>query len=116
VHDATEHERSRAQLDSAVHTCRGTSSFRLARRASRVTRCPGARGGSSACEDDSGGGKLACPRRGKRGTHTSEHAREMAKLDSQRLIFGAFLMIPIILAEVVFGHLKLPAWPAFLAM
>jgi hypothetical protein len=40
----------------------------------------------------------------------------MAKLDSQRLIFGAFLMIPIILAEVVCGHLKLPAWPAFLAM
>jgi len=40
----------------------------------------------------------------------------MAKLDSQRLIFGAFLMIPIILAEVVFGHLRLPAWPAFLAM
>jgi hypothetical protein len=40
----------------------------------------------------------------------------MAKLDSQRLIFGAFLMIPIILIEVVFGHLKLPAWPAFLAM
>ena len=40
----------------------------------------------------------------------------MAKLDSQRLIFGAFLMIPIILIEVVLGHFKLPAWPAFLAM
>jgi hypothetical protein len=40
----------------------------------------------------------------------------MAKLDSQRLIFGAFLMIPIILTEVVFEHLKLPTWPAFLAM
>lgn len=40
----------------------------------------------------------------------------MAKLDSQRLTFGAFLMIPIVLAVVVLGHLKLPTWPAFLAM
>jgi hypothetical protein len=39
-----------------------------------------------------------------------------AKLDPQRLIFGAYLLILIVAAELVFGHLHLPAWPAFMVM
>lgn len=38
------------------------------------------------------------------------------KFDKQRLIFGLYLLVLIAAAEVVMGHLKLPAWPAFMAM
>jgi hypothetical protein len=38
------------------------------------------------------------------------------KIDKQRLIFGLYLLVLIAIAEIVMGHLKLPAWPAFLAM
>lgn len=34
----------------------------------------------------------------------------------QRLIFGAYLIVLIALAELVIGHFALPAWPAFMAM
>ena len=40
----------------------------------------------------------------------------MPKLDRQRLIFGCYLLILITAVELVVGHFKLPAWPAFLAM
>jgi hypothetical protein len=40
----------------------------------------------------------------------------MAKLDPQRLIFGLFLIVLIVIAEVVLNHLKLPSWPAFMIM
>jgi hypothetical protein len=38
------------------------------------------------------------------------------KFDRQRLIFGLYLLVLIVVAEVIMGHLKLPAWPAFMAM
>jgi hypothetical protein len=38
------------------------------------------------------------------------------KVDRQRLVFGLYLLVLIAIAEVVIGHLKLPAWPAFMAM
>lgn len=38
------------------------------------------------------------------------------KVDRQRLVFGLYLLVLIAVAEVVIGHLKLPAWPAFMAM
>ena len=41
---------------------------------------------------------------------------KMAKLSKQRLIFGIFLLILIIAAEIVLEHLKFPAWPAFMVM
>ena len=34
----------------------------------------------------------------------------------QRLIFGAYLLALIAVAEVIIGHFALPAWPAFMAM
>jgi hypothetical protein len=34
----------------------------------------------------------------------------------QRLIFGAYLIALIVVAELVIGHFALPAWPAFMAM
>lgn len=40
----------------------------------------------------------------------------MATPNAQRLIFGLFLLIPILALEIVCGHLKVPAWPAFIAM
>ena len=40
----------------------------------------------------------------------------MAKFDRQRLIFGLYLIVLIVIAELVSGALKLPAWPAFIAM
>lgn len=39
-----------------------------------------------------------------------------SRFNPQRLIFGAYLLVLIALAEVVIGHFALPAWPAFLAM
>ncbi|MFI5307598.1 MAG: hypothetical protein ACHQ53_09615 [Polyangiales bacterium] len=38
------------------------------------------------------------------------------KLDRQRLIFGLYLLVPIVVAEIATGRMKVPAWPAFLAM
>ena len=40
----------------------------------------------------------------------------MPKFDRQRLIFGLYLLVLIAIAELIVGHFKLPAWPAFLAM
>lgn len=34
----------------------------------------------------------------------------------QRLVFGAYLLGLIALAEIIIGHFALPAWPAFMAM
>ena len=38
------------------------------------------------------------------------------KFDRQRLVFGLYLLVVIAVAELVVGHFKLPAWPAFMAM
>src|SRR5262245_13043840 len=38
------------------------------------------------------------------------------KFDRQRLIFGLFLLVLVAAATMITGHLKLPAWPAFMAM
>jgi hypothetical protein len=40
----------------------------------------------------------------------------MPKFNRQRLVFGLYLLVLIALAELVAGHFKLPAWPAFMAM
>src|SRR5690349_19684389 len=39
-----------------------------------------------------------------------------SRFNPQRLIFGAYLLVLIALAEIVIGHFALPAWPAFMAM
>lgn len=40
----------------------------------------------------------------------------MVRFNPQRLIFGAYLIGLIVIAELVIGHFHLPGWPAFLAM
>lgn len=40
----------------------------------------------------------------------------MAKLNPQRLIFGLFLLVLIVVGEIFLGHFKLPGWPAFMVM
>jgi hypothetical protein len=40
----------------------------------------------------------------------------MAKVDPQRLIFGLFLIVLVLVGEVLLGHFKLPGWPAFMVM
>ena len=40
----------------------------------------------------------------------------MVKLDKNRLIFGVFLVIFIIITTVIAGHFKIPLWPAFIVM
>jgi hypothetical protein len=40
----------------------------------------------------------------------------MPKFDRVRLIFGLYLLLLIAVAELIVGHFKLPAWPAFMAM
>lgn len=40
----------------------------------------------------------------------------MPKFNRQRLVFGLYLLVLIAAAELVAGHFKLPAWPAFMAM
>jgi hypothetical protein len=40
----------------------------------------------------------------------------MPKFDRQRLIFGLYLLVLIAATELIVGHFKLPAWPAFIAM
>ena len=32
------------------------------------------------------------------------------------MIFGAYLLVLIVIAELIIGHFHLPAWPAFMAM
>lgn len=40
----------------------------------------------------------------------------MAKPDPQRLIFGIYLLVLIVVGEVILDHFNLPAWPAFMIM
>lgn len=40
----------------------------------------------------------------------------MAKLDPQRLIFGLFLLVLIVVGELIMTHYHLPPWPAFMVM
>jgi hypothetical protein len=40
----------------------------------------------------------------------------MPKFDRQRMVFGLYLLVLITIAELIVGHFKVPAWPAFLAM
>ena len=40
----------------------------------------------------------------------------MATFNRQRLIFGLYLIVLIVIAELIIGHYALPAWPAFMAM
>lgn len=40
----------------------------------------------------------------------------MPGFNRQRLIFGLYLLVLIAGAELIAGHFKLPAWPAFMAM
>ena len=40
----------------------------------------------------------------------------MPAFNRQRLIFGLYLLVLIAAAELIAGHFKLPAWPAFMAM
>ena len=40
----------------------------------------------------------------------------MPAFNRQRLVFGLYLLVLIAVAELVAGHFKLPAWPAFMAM
>jgi uncharacterized membrane protein len=40
----------------------------------------------------------------------------MAKLNPQRLLFGVFLLVLIVIGEIIFHTFHLPAWPAFMVM
>lgn len=40
----------------------------------------------------------------------------MAKFNRRRLVFGLYLIVLIGIAELVTGYLKVPAWPAFVAL
>jgi hypothetical protein len=40
----------------------------------------------------------------------------MAKFNKERLIFGIFLLVLIIIIDLIFHHLNLPNWPAFMIM
>ena len=40
----------------------------------------------------------------------------MAAFNGQRLVFGLYLLVLIAAAELIAGHFKWPAWPAFMAM
>ncbi len=40
----------------------------------------------------------------------------MVKFDKQRLIFGFFLLILVVMFSLFFEHFKLPSWPAFMVM
>jgi len=40
----------------------------------------------------------------------------MAAFNRQRLVFGLYLLVLIAAAELIAGHFKWPAWPAFMAM
>jgi hypothetical protein len=38
------------------------------------------------------------------------------KLDPQRLVFGAFLLVLIVIGQIIFTHFHLPGWPAYMIM
>jgi hypothetical protein len=40
----------------------------------------------------------------------------MPAFNRQRLVFGLYLLVLIAAAELIAGHFKWPAWPAFMAM
>ena len=40
----------------------------------------------------------------------------MPKFNRQRLLFGLYLLVLIAVAELAAGYLRVPAWPAFMAM
>lgn len=40
----------------------------------------------------------------------------MSKLNKPRLIFGAYLLVLIVAAEILIKHFGLPGWPAFMVM
>ncbi len=40
----------------------------------------------------------------------------MAKISPQRLVFGVFLIVLIVIGEIVFHAVKAPAWAAFMVM
>jgi hypothetical protein len=40
----------------------------------------------------------------------------MMRFNRRRLVFGLYLIILIAIAELLTGYLKLPAWPAFVAL
>lgn len=40
----------------------------------------------------------------------------MAKLNPQRLLFGVFLLVLIVIGEIVLHTFHLPGWPAFMVM
>lgn len=40
----------------------------------------------------------------------------MPGFNRPRLVFGLYLLVLIAVAELIAGHFKLPAWPAFMAM
>jgi len=50
------------------------------------------------------------------GSTTISSSDDDAKFNRQRLVFGLYLLVLIAVAELVAGHFKLPAWPAFMAM
>jgi hypothetical protein len=41
---------------------------------------------------------------------------DVAGFNRQRLIFGAYLLVLIAIAELIAGEFQLPMWPAFMAM
>jgi hypothetical protein len=40
----------------------------------------------------------------------------MAKFNKERLIFGVFLLVLIIIIDLILHHFHLPTWPAFMVM
>ena len=40
----------------------------------------------------------------------------MAKLNKERLIFGLFLLILIVIIDLILHHFHLPSWPVFMVM
>jgi hypothetical protein len=40
----------------------------------------------------------------------------VVKPNKNRLIFGALLIILVVVAFIILGHFKIPSWPAFLVM
>jgi hypothetical protein len=40
----------------------------------------------------------------------------MMRLNRRRLVFGLYLIVLVAIAELVSGYLKVPVWPAFVAL
>jgi drug/metabolite transporter (DMT)-like permease len=40
----------------------------------------------------------------------------MMRPNRRRLVFGLYLIVPVAIAELVSGYLKVPVWPAFVAL